>query len=368
MTQFADNIRRIARGNRKKGALGIYTERDPVPGGTVFLVTNPDLLNGNAPATSNGSNSPEQQEEADEDKNKETDPNNPNTFNKGGTGTGGDSAQQEGVADVGDAIDGTAGPSMPATGGGTSGTGGLRELTGLKDCETGKEFNLHLDGNFVPPEGWDDPDTPPVLEGYEEGFYWEDLLTGFTGITYLTAPAVRYPTDGIQQSVEWLGTGRVASSTETSRNVYLDVRVTPKNGDPPYTEERGVFVVNRQNCGESVIVLDDGASACGDSLPPTTDEWPQDGTYDLAIKDGQFQTNEYDADQPDNFEPRGTIDFCYGDNKTARAEVTADGGVVYYQTDANGAPTGTARVLDSGGQLIAAGDATDSFISQYLPQ
>lgn len=378
--EYQQNIERLAKGVKIKGPLGPVGTREPIRGKVTPFSDDTFAPPSTAPAqyVEPACNPRDGEDGEGETENDNTDPQepinpaDPNTFVRGTAADG--QTTEQGTADIGDAIDGNAGPQMPTTGGGITGQGGIRELTGLKDCDSGKEFNLHLDGNFVPPEGWDDPDTPPQDPEFEQGFYWSTNTQSFSGFGIsISSPgqsfatkseAVAYKTTYLQA----LADAAVASSEtiESGRvRVVLDTETAWQANAEYFQFLNWIFIqgsgATRQSCSEAPN------SICNQP-PPTAESWPADGKYDLAIKDGQLQTNEYDADAPEGFEAGGTKDFCYGDGKTGRAEVTADGGLVYYQTDANGAPIGTARVIDSGGQFVAAGDATDSFISQYLPQ
>ena len=366
--EYQQNIERLAKGVKIKGPLGPVGTREPIRGKVTPFADDTFAPPSTAPAqyVEPPCNPRDADNETDNTEPQEPiDPADPNTFVRGTAADG--QTTEQGTADIGDAIDGTAGPQMPITGGGTSGLGGIRELTGLKDCDSGKEFNLHLDGNFVPPEGWDDPDSPPVDDEYQPGYVWAEGSDDGGGIGTYSYPA---------QSPG--GVFALFNTAEDGAKPFC-YSADPLNPDPITglptryllkdsalsSCNRTITFINRILCSESIAPE---LQALCDLPAPGAESWPQDDIYDIAVKDGQFQTNQYDGDAPKGFEAGGTKDFCYGDGKTGRAEVTADGGLVYYETDAGGAPVGTARVIDSSGQLVAAGDATDSFISQYLPQ
>lgn len=360
--KFAEDIRRIARGTRYRDPLGLYQPREPIGETTVSLVTNPLALGGgygdgglnNETPSSDGPNSDTEQNENEGEQNPAQDPNNPNSFYKGGAGDGPDSAAGEGSFDVEDVIDGTAGPQTSIDG--TS--GGINEFTGMTDCDTGTPFNFHPDGFFPAPEGWEDAETPPsnAPDGFEEGFFW-----------YRIDPPSEAATDPVSVYRQIIESG---SSTWVSGSVISYPSPTTARVQFTIITDQGSEVTS-----EDIAVKDSCAgytdpsivSICQTTTADFTEEfWPTDGTFELANQNGNLVTSDFDADAPAPYSSSAK-DFCFGDGRTGKMLVTADGGTMMYETS-GGAPTGTARVYKPDGTMRAAGDATETFTSQYLPK
>lgn len=365
MTEFADNIRRIAKGTRQKGALGRYQEREPVLGGTVTLVTNSYQVGGDTPS-SGGVNSPTQQDETGNDQSA-TDPNNPDSFYKGG-GSSTDYAQETGKYDMEDIIDGKDGPQTASEEDGSTPSdydSAINSLEGATDCNTGQCINFHTDGNFPAPEGWEDADTPPPIEN--------NFIAGKKWI-YSTEEGGEYPT-AYQAAQAYIA----QIESETYENHAFGGGFTELNfaSSPPsanytltYTQIsngeyiEGTGTVFALSCAPDAET--DPACVTEDPEETSDQNWPQDGCYDLALQDGGFSTHERDSEAPQGA-GGSKVDFCFGDGRTGSAEATANGGFMVYETS-GGAPTGTAKVYDADGKFHAAGNATDSFMNQYRPQ
>lgn len=355
--KFAEDIRRIAKGTRFKGPLGLYSPRDPIGEKQIALITDPLGLGGgygdgglnNETPTSEAPNSETEQNENEGDQNPALDPNDPNSFYKGGAGTGTDSAAGEGSFDVADIINGDKGPqtTIPGT------SGGVNEISGMKDCESNTPFNLQLDGNFPVPEGWEDAETPPELPDYTPGKVW-----------FVSDQAVAYYAATPQQ----LGIA-VAPAIGSGQWIYASYTLTQGGGAAIILHTNTITGVTQQAIATAALIdCDDVPSveACVNPNPGET-AWPEDGIFELANKDGNLVTSDFDADAPAPYSSSGK-DFCFGEDRTGRALVTADGGTMIYETNAEGAPIGTVRVYGPDGTAQGFGDATEGFISQWLPK
>ncbi|MCX4186779.1 hypothetical protein [Methylophaga sp. OBS4] len=374
-TEFADNIRRIARGTRRKGALGEYQERDPVLGGTVTLVTNAYALGGGTGGsgetpTSNAPNSETQQQEQGNDQ-QAPNPDDPNTFYRGGSGTVGnpDSATQQGNYDIEDIIDKTDGPQAAPNPDGSLPDGydsSIRSMNGATDCSTGQCINFHTDGNFPAPEGWEDADTPPDAEGYENfdpDYYWSSTFTSANGSVIVVEEAavpVLYDSfiAALTAMPEIDGFSVFSPLTKIS-----DVRWRFQWS--AFDEGVGTGVITQNLDRSSCSAVGVPSDACIAAVPKAS-EWPEDGCYDLALIDGQFTTNQYDSEAPAGA-GGSKVDFCFGDGRTGSVEVTANGGTMIYET-VGGVPTGRATVYGQDGTYQGAGDATETFMDQHRPK
>ena len=182
--KYVEDIKRIAKDDDLKGALLSQADKEFVEGALNPFVFNLNVGTSSDNNTGDGTGGTTTTNgEETQDNTNETDPNDPNTFNTGGGGGSGD-APQTGSQDLESVMDGEAGPQAKdgseATSSGeltSAPTGSLTGLTGATDCSTTQCVNLHLDGQFPPPDGWDDADTPRVLDGYEDGKYWTGIFS-----------------------------------------------------------------------------------------------------------------------------------------------------------------------------------------------
>jgi hypothetical protein len=370
MSRYAEDIRKIAKQGSIKGALSPKQDREPILGGTTDFITGVFSQgstggdSGTGSGTTDNPNGSTKQEDI-----KPKNPANPQTFYRGGGGTSSttETVPTTGIQDVESVIDGEAGPqSSYDYNSSIAGSGGsLDGITGLTDCSTGQGINIRYDGNFPPPDGWDDADTPP---SGDDGTWVANtyLVTSalFIGVATIVAATVG---DSFQQAQAAI----IASSATYDYVLYSPVT---RVGTNAWTFQwyssltaggtTGVVTtyINRIGCnGEG-----DPYAACSSS-PPLATEWPTDGSYDLSLIEGSFQTNPYDSEAPADA-GGSAVNFCFsGGTRQGRLYATAQGGTMLVETSV-GAPTGTAKVYGSDGRLQSAGDATNSFMDQYLPK
>lgn len=370
MSELASEIRRIARGDKLKGPLSGAKDRDPINGTFVPFTNTPQ-----SQITSNGAegvdpvdvNSPpsngagEDPTDTDNQNDQPTDGNDPNTFNKGSATAG----QQPNTYDMEDVIDQTGNaPTAPNepdySNSGEYSTGGIIDhLSGATDCATGQGINFHTDGNFPAPDGWEDAESPPTLEYYQEGYSWQtQSMNGAVGRGATPELAVFDRTSNISSSLvtEYPFGGNEGIARVSCSNVPSTCIST---GIGSYSQ----VLVYRQSCSGS---SDPEHIAICNAEPPTEEAWPEDGSYDLALIDGQLQTNQYDGEAPASA-GGSKVDFCFGSGRTGSLEVTANGGFMVYETS-GGAPTGKATVYGSDGTFQAGGDATNAFMDQWRPK
>lgn len=180
-------------------------------------------------------------------------------------------------------------------------------LSGVTDCATGEP--ICFDGaGFVPPDGWDEPDEPGPLQGWQEGVYWQGGTSTDPADwgNYLTCSQAR----------------GAALSACTPR---FPVAECPDSSVGLYECEGGgsvPFGWRSRSCAS-----DYDAEMCQytEENPPTATEWPSDGCTNLAIKDGKIVGSKYDPDQDGSYSaPRDSIDLCDPDNG-ARITLRASG-------------------------------------------
>lgn len=377
MNEYAQEIRRIAKGDKVKGPLGNALERDPINGTFVPFTNTPQsqiTANGaegedpadvnSVPSNNAGSDPTDLSQQNDQPVTSD----DPNTFNQGSAAQGSTSN----TYDMEDIVDQTGDvPSSPneADNSGSDETassptsGIVSHINGATDCSTGQCINFHLDGNFPAPDGWPDADTPADAEGYETwdpDYYWRTQVVldhgtiSVEAATYEVAynnlvAAIQADPDiesfGINFELYQVYEGRWAFSWSAADHGI------------------GTGVVNtdilRYDC---VSVGDPSEDGCISEVPKA-EAWPEDGCYDLALIDGQFQKNEYDSEAPSDA-GGSKVDFCFGDGRTGSMEVTANGGMMVYETS-GGSPTGQATVYGADGTMQAAGNATETFMDQW---
>lgn len=356
MATYADDIRRIAKQDKLKGALDSAPERDPIPSMTTAFESGSFAPSSGSSASGDDSDSGGDTESTEDDA-VTFDPTDPTTFNRGGGDT-----TTSGSYDIEDVVDGTDGPQTPPDNTDTVNTdeasvdwggGSMTGLTGMTDCDTGDCINIRTDGTFTPPADWDDPDTPPVAAGYEAGYYWSN--SGNSNLSNTT------PQRAMDDDIAWWSAANAGKATWFDSWVYQNETTASYKAwieIPPATIFQ--FFLVRGSCGAEV-----GTVRCPLS-PPVEDEWPDDGCYDLSLIDGTFQTNQYDPNAP--IDAGGSmVSVCFGSARTADVYATASGGVMIAETTA-GATNKVAKVWAKDGTFQAAGDVTQQFMDQWLPK
>jgi hypothetical protein len=292
----------------------------------------------------------------------EPDPNDPtNPNNQSNGGGGGRDPNKDGPQDADDLLDDTKGPTLPDNNNSDPFSGGaLNKITGLKDCETDQCVTMHLDGKFIAPDGWDDPSTPPPIAGWQLGYHWN---SSFDPSSYfmLSIEVMNHFVDALLQDSFYTSVTnvRIDSQTATS-DTYLYDYTTTLGGSFVYT---GSHTTNKTTCTPSPS--DPSCPIEG----PTQQEWPADGCYDVAMIDGQIQTNEYDSEAPASAkETRSAAKFCTTGGKEVLIRAASNGGSMMYPLTAGGAPTGIVKVYNSDGTLRSAGDASQQNIDSQLPR
>lgn len=392
MATQADDIRRIAKGQKIKGVLGSTIDRDPIPGTVTpylegsFAPTSGGGGSGTSNSTAGSTNS---NGSTEQDGTQPTDGSDPNTFVKGGGGGGGGTPENPeqpstGVQDVEATIDDdvqqTQKDDTNDSDTRVTTTGSTTGFTGMTDCGTGQCINIRLDGNFVPPDGWDDPGTPPSDSTF---------VLGRTFTVTTVPPRVLdgpYATFGEAVAVKGEIINARIAQAYTDSAYWGDIYNNPTvdSGDTESAVQNGPLGKTRQykldgvpdyetSYDMVVSIYGEGCSPSGgDPICPLTapiaTEWPTDGCYDLALIDGTFQTNQYDSEAPADA-GGSVVDFCFGTDRTGRMYATAQGGVMLVETTVTDpATTYTAKVYASDGTYQAAGDATPQFMNPYLPQ
>lgn len=245
--------------------------------------------------------------------------------------------------------------------------GAISKITAV-DCDTGKNIEIRLRGDYVPPAGWTDAETPP--SGYDwvagTNYYFLDPTTG-SGIGAVNGETAY---ECAANGNRIFGAGALLdesfqSISSGSYNGYGDFYATYDEAtlNPVIVATYGnVFPISSNACSVGVD------SYCPVSYVPEI-LWPSDNTYILKLVEGQFVTSTFDEDVPAKYKnPSSKIDFCFGAGgaRHGSMEVTKDGGNMIYETS-GGNPTGIIRVYDSSGSLAAAFDYASGWMAAYRP-
>jgi hypothetical protein len=369
MSRYAEDLRKIVKSGEIKGALGPKQDREPIEGGITDFITGVFSQgstgggSGTGSETNDNTNDSTKQEDI-----KPIDPANPQTFFRGGGGTSSttDTVPTTGVQDVESVIDGEAGPqnsydynsSVPGSGSSLDG------ITGLTDCSTGQGINIRYDGNFPPPDGWDDADSPPATDGvWSASNYWqvgEGSLNPPVLVQMPTAESAYADFQSEMNAHPEVTSFQILGIQSKSQTAWYFTCTFAKNGNGQGVVSLTVLIRSCVGTGDPSV------SGCVATQPSAT-EWPTDDSYDLSLIDGSFQANPYDSEAPTDA-GGSAVDFCFSaGTRQGRLYATAQGGTMLVET-VGGVPNGTAKVYGSDGRFQAAGDATNSFMNQYLPK
>lgn len=283
----------------------------------------------------------------------------------------------DGIVDVEALIDGTADQAKetaPATTDGGLEYDGSLALSGFTatDCASGKDIEVRLRNDYVPPDAqedlngvptsndWEDASTPPAELGWQLGYFWsngfsasQDPHSTWTGVY-----------DFVEGTIASNATIEVLSITDS----LVVARIITYNDDTHTPPELGHIdsSIVRQSCSIEPG-LSDPVTLCPTEAPTET-AWPTSGKYVLKGQEGQYTANQYDSEAPTGAtNPSSKVDFCFGAGgaRTGSMEVTRNNGHMIYETS-GGAPTGVIRAYDSTGQMVAAFDTT--VIQSYRPE
>ena len=258
-----------------------------------------------------------------------------------GDGVGGGGSAEDGSDFIIDPEDPTAGADVNSdTFGSNWASGGVKSFV---DCETEQCIELVEVGGYVPPEGWDDADTPPVDNDgtFRAGWYYRagSLPTTTRGATADIA---------IKRRVE-SGTTKVVSypplptcfggetPCTTDGNIQVSVLITQPGGN---VVNGSVFIpVAYIQCSAGTVNSQSGCGIINDEseLPPISDYWPSDNCIQLAPNEqGNWQASS--MENPDDMtakysEPKSTLELCTPSGERVDVFKRIGGGHVYFNRD-----------------------------------
>lgn len=219
--------------------------------------------------------------------------------NAGTTQTDPDATSQEGLD-----------PNDPAN----LGDMGAGSLTGLTDCATGDP--VCFDGaDYTLPDGWDDPQEPPVDPTYKEGFYYIRVGNAFCDFA-----------DDDTKSPTVIGA--ILNPPIASVDFYEKTDEGSGSSDVYYWE--GTHDAGGSAAG--YVCMRECVPEDGGYCDPTEEEitaviWPFDSCVNLAIKNGTIVGSKYDPENDGTYsKPMAELTLCDGSGNQVNIKTSADGG------------------------------------------
>lgn len=347
MSDYADDIRRIAKKDKQKGGLSAKGERDPI-----FGTTTPFAEDALSKETTGNERIAEDACESDEKPAEPIDPNDPNTFKQPLPGSG----DGDNTPEYDDLVDNLPTFNDDPTGGDypTGGYGSLNGIDGLYDCGTDAKIDVRFDGRFPDQSGWDDPETPPLDDTWEIDTYWKTTPQGWAASTMWQTYAL-----WAEATKDAFGVG----NTKLFQPVQVDNDLWTFRAErisPPPTHI-GWF---EQPCSRLNCLPTDGAKCDVTEAPNLTECWDSDdgGVTSVARIDGVYRTSEHDCNSS-AFEERSDVTLCAGTGgqKPVRFQAGSQGREIISFDN------GTTMIRDKNGKPEAYGDTTTTFIAPYLP-
>ena len=207
-----------------------------------------------------------------------------------------------------------------STFGGGWATGGPKSFV---DCETGQCIELVEVGGYVPPEGWDDADTPPQDQEWIKGVIW---MTGGQGsISHLDRYLV--PSTAFNSGFAATLTGFHGLQLKHS---YVGSSSTPPSYTVLYKRSDGQL-----NTGGSISPIVAGSGE--NDVPIFASSWPADDCIQLAPNsDGNWAASQYEnpSDMTAKYsEPKSQLTLCTPSGETVEIYNRVGGGHVYFNSD-----------------------------------
>lgn len=219
----------------------------------------------------------------------------------------------------------------------------------------GNDVYINTHGFYDAVDGWEDPNTPPEYEGWQQGYYWRatNPALGEGSVPVIAAEeaiaAVKitfpapYPT----------GYGDAFISTQPFQISESIWRFGWKQGAPG---AENVVDINRVAC------TSEGAILCPSSPPLQETVWSLAGNYALAYIGGLFTPSQYDSEVPPiKKNVTSSAVFDLGDGRYGVLRPARGGGHVMYEVDA---PYADANPTEGGTGLWFRNDWT---LGRFVP-
>ena len=255
----------------------------------------------------------------------------------------------------------------------------LTALTGLSDCDTGKDVVLRFDGKFQPPEdgSWTEGSTPPTDTTWVSGKTW--ALGSFVGASPLSVAS-----QFVSYTNETAAYGGGPPPVRIAVYTIESLVPTPMSTDSYDFEIKNTRLdINSETSSSVGPILASPCTPSGsDPLCPTQApalKWPDtiQGTYpnytynvdtiQLSVNQttGFIERSPYDAinreltDFPPagqantNTPPKTDATLCFANGRQLKVETNSIGGKTIYETTPSGRLIGTTRVYDKNSILVS---------------
>lgn len=199
---------------------------------------------------------------------------------------------------------------------------GEGSLTGLTDCETGE--SICFDGDdYQLPDGWEDPQEPPIDPTYTEGMYWH-VTDGSsdTGRAATRDAAISQTSaqSGCTRCSDGYAPPAVKPEVPTGEDCSGSTTSWVCSGAGYATAD--VYTVEQLDCDGST---EDYCNPTDEDIYENT--WPTDSCVNLAIKNGSIVGSKYDPENDGSYSaPRDEIELCDGNGNKIGIRPSADGG------------------------------------------
>ena len=235
-----------------------------------------------------------------------------------------------------------------------TGGGRLLEITGLKDCATGKNYTVRTDGFFVPPASWETADNPPIDPTYLDGSVWK-IISGATVIFTQTFSELISQRAALDSTVAYTVSAGIITSTDPQAGDPLIQFSTAGQleGDPIVGGTGYSFTssgtVSPGTYGRILCSSDAAAASVCALSPPKPDFWPVTGVSQLTRNSsGQFVASPYDSEVENKFKtPRSILALCTENDLPVRISPLKNGGFAFYEVDGSGAVTGVVQLYNA---------------------
>lgn len=252
-----------------------------------------------------------------------------------------------------------------------SSDGAIGSITGMTDCATGARVELNMDGNFPVPEGWDDPNVPPVVDGFILGASWQ-ATKYFNLVGIIIRATAQAAAEDYVQAYDDIYGGVNATLTGVNQPDPEGSLTGGANGTFSFTYEVywNSWTETKTGGGwfEGVPCTPDDANPLCPLTPPTEECWPTDDITQYAIIDGKYETSPYDCDAQESA-PTSNMTFCTDGGNQIKIEPATQGGMIMYKVDENGAPApGVLTVTNADGTIRSYSDVTEVNLNLNRPK
>jgi len=179
-------------------------------------------------------------------------------------------------------------------------------LAGLTDCDTGEPVCLE-GSDWIPPDGWDSPTTPPIDPSYLEG-----------EMCYYASPNETYGKTKSEALPSGFQMGGYNVSTGENFDMCRGLSPTDCGSENHNVTCGGCFAGGELYNFMLVICPQDYEEKPMEEY--LLDSWPEDGCINLALKNGKWVASKYDPDVSNGgaggsspyLKGKGSVSLCDG--------------------------------------------------------